>query len=1791
MANLNLLSPKSFLSYFMFLLAFAFVTTNAQASHLMGAQISYKSLGNNKYQFTLDYFRDCRGIPFNSPTIILRGISGCSSTINLSASQTSITDITPICSSVTKMCKPTNTTISSSAPAIEKHTFIFTYDFTTLKNNGCCIVQLGTGQCCRNGAITTGASGNDFWVYAQLDLCKVTNNTSPEFINDPVAILKCNLPTYLNVGARDLIDNDSLVYELIDPTQSWSTKTYWTGSLSSLLPFTTYCKGSCSPAYPNEVPPRGFYFNRLTGDYVFTPINCSEITISAVRITEYRKNSSGTYENIGSVMRDWETIVMNMSGNNVPLIQGPELIYFADSSNSSFLFATKDDPFIPSSGPPVLNDTIKFNISSALINSLKNSSFQLVDSTQKHPTGVFNWKPMGMINSRPYQLIMQVRDNACNYNAITQKAVNVWVKKRSELVWIEGTVYFDANSNCKRDSSERPLSGASVSLNGGQTINFITDNSGYFGGFLPPDSCKIFINGSKSYTCSRPFKTASGKSYSLNVGVNTTMRLTGSIYRDSIVNCKIDSLDPLLKNHLVYTIPYEFASTTDSKGNWEMKVPPGDYKIIYSPKRDYHFVKCPTSPHSVSISKDTVFKDLNYAIFDSTSFTDISVSLFSSAAYKRGTYNTASVVVRNNGTQTVSSNVWLKFNKKLKYSSGSSYAFKSDSTIQWSFNNLKPEQEITYKVIFLADTTTCKINDTITTRVWLDTAGLSNDVSKKNNSDFVKTKIVSTHLYNDKEEHNTSGFAWREGNNLRYFIKFQNTGKDTAVNVTLTDTLHYALLPRTLILNGASHPYEYVVKNNILTVNFLKINLPDTAKSKENSAGHIDFSINIDPNINLETKIVNKATIYFDTLVYKTNKINTTYTSLVKTGKISKTGYCPGDSITVSYSSPFSFSSGNTFKLVLSNPTGQFGSGTKIIDTLASTSSSGNFKTILPSTLKTGTYLLKVISNNPKGSILSDGLSNSIEVYDNSFKPILKTSDTLFCNKDTIAFTVSGSFDNILIYDRKQKLDSIGAKKSFKLKLSNGRHYLTAVSTSSKSCKFTSDTLVFMSDSLPKMKLSSTSHPNLRICGNDTVTLKVSGAVNYDLLGNSLVKISSHSSSPIKVLIPNNGDKRTVRGFRSSGCKDTSNTLVFLKFNRPTVKMTVSDADLTICQGDNVTFTGTGAVSYQLYRNDSAFLTPFSNNITTSAIYNGDKFKIEGTDANGCTSISATITMIVNPLPNTLLNCSDSDLTLCKNASVTLSFSGASTYRLFKNGVFWIAPPTNPYSTTAIINRDVLHVEGTSAKGCKSQSNSMKFRIISPFTGITLENTGSICITDTVYLKFTNGIKYNLYKNGSLHKTIYTQRYASRDFVDKDVIYVQGTDSFGCVANSKSIVLNLLSKPIITLSNLDADNAHCEGDYVDLEATGGVMYDLYLNNTFWKSSFGTFSFQSTLKNMDELYAIGHTTSGCFDKSNTLTVTVYKLPTIVISNPDADNAFCKGYQVILKLSGAKNYDLYKNNALWKSNSDSTVYAKDINDKDEIYAIGVDKNNCSNTSSPIQFKTYDLPDIKLKSSNPNNVFCTYSEVKLYHSGASIYDVYKNKILFVKDSPDSTIIYQTIDKDEYYTIGTSGEGCKDTSNKIKLKIFPIPVKPKIKITGNTLSSDYTYGNQWYGANLKIPGATNQQLVLSKTGIYYVVHTDSNGCVSSESDEYNFVAFISKIQIPGLKIYPNPATDYLIIETAEPGTYSVKLTDMAGRLIKEEAFAGKYFEWRVNPSKGIYTLKISNEKGHNQVLMVEFN
>ncbi len=166
------------------------------------------------------------------------------------------------------------------------------------------------------------------------------------------------------------------------------------------------------------------------------------------------------------------------------------------------------------------------------------------------------------------------------------------------------------------------------------------------------------------------------------------------------------------------------------------------------------------------------------------------------------------------------------------------------------------------------------------------------------------------------------------------------------------------------------------------------------------------------------------------------------------------------------------------------------------------------------------------------------------------------------------------------------------------------------------------------------------------------------------------------------------------------------------------------------------------------------------------------------------------------------------------------------------------------------------------------------------------------------------------------------------------------------------------------------------------------------------------------------------------------------------------------------------------------------------------------------------------------------------------------------------------------EYVRNLTSLYGC-DSIVTTNLTVNPVLIKPVITQVMDTLFSDAETGNQWYFNGELLTGETNNKLYADKSGDYFVVVTNEQGCNSEQSETITLWLTSSKdVPFSDLKIYPNPTNNVVIIENI-PTDQQVIITlcDVFGKEylnILSNQSPRKEIDLQ-NIANGIYFIKIS--------------
>ncbi|PZF73646.1 T9SS type A sorting domain-containing protein [Taibaiella soli] len=174
------------------------------------------------------------------------------------------------------------------------------------------------------------------------------------------------------------------------------------------------------------------------------------------------------------------------------------------------------------------------------------------------------------------------------------------------------------------------------------------------------------------------------------------------------------------------------------------------------------------------------------------------------------------------------------------------------------------------------------------------------------------------------------------------------------------------------------------------------------------------------------------------------------------------------------------------------------------------------------------------------------------------------------------------------------------------------------------------------------------------------------------------------------------------------------------------------------------------------------------------------------------------------------------------------------------------------------------------------------------------------------------------------------------------------------------------------------------------------------------------------------------------------------------------------------------------------------------------------------------------------------------------------------------------------------TNNDACASPANvtatTLTMTVNPLPAKPTITASGNTLTSSVANGNQWLLNSAAISGATNQTYTITTDGWYQVSVTDANGC-SNKSDSTQFTTGVTSIARNGnLKVYPSPFKEKLFVELASNDNHQMIIADCLGHTVFQTTIHAKKTELDLsNLASGVYFLSTASGDSRATIRVVK--
>ncbi|NRD20144.1 Ig-like domain-containing protein [Winogradskyella eckloniae] len=550
------------------------------------------------------------------------------------------------------------------------------------------------------------------------------------------------------------------------------------------------------------------------------------------------------------------------------------------------------------------------------------------------------------------------------------------------------------------------------------------------------------------------------------------------------------------------------------------------------------------------------------------------------------------------------------------------------------------------------------------------------------------------------------------------------------------------------------------------------------------------------------------------------------------------------------------------------------------------------------------------------------------------------------------------------------------------------------------------------------------------ICYGETVTLTATAMDGDNFLWSTGETTETITVNPIEDTI------YTVE-VSNDTCSHVDDVQVFVL---PIPEIIISD-DVVIVIGNSATLEASGGDTYLWDTSETTASINVSPEETTT-------YSVTSFLANGCQS-TAEVTVTV--IPEIEANAG-ADFSICVGQSATLTASGGSTY-LWSTGETSETIIVNPTETTTF-----------TLTATDDYGNSDSDDII-----ITVNELPEITVSDDIQIN--EGESTTLTVSGSdtyLWNTGETTESIIVSPTETTIFSVSGFSVDGCEI-TESIEVTVIPEVI---ANAGIDVEICQGEYVTLNATGGVNY-------LWSTGENN---PSIILNPTETTTYTVVVSDNYGNSDTdsVTVTVNDLPSISVVE---EVTILEGETATLGVSGAETY-------LWDTGETTTSINVSPTESTTYSVTGFSSSGCQVTEEILVV----VVSVVFANAGPDVAICLGESVTLTATGSTFYSWNTGETsASITVSPTETTTYTVVVSDEYGNMDT------DTVIVTVPDMSTVTVSDDVSIlSGESTSLNIT------GTNTHIwsTGQTISTIIVSptETTTYTVIGYSVNGCPTEE-------------------------------------------------------------------------------------------
>ncbi|MBX2985158.1 MAG: T9SS type A sorting domain-containing protein [Bacteroidia bacterium] len=275
--------------------------------------------------------------------------------------------------------------------------------------------------------------------------------------------------------------------------------------------------------------------------------------------------------------------------------------------------------------------------------------------------------------------------------------------------------------------------------------------------------------------------------------------------------------------------------------------------------------------------------------------------------------------------------------------------------------------------------------------------------------------------------------------------------------------------------------------------------------------------------------------------------------------------------------------------------------------------------------------------------------------------------------------------------------------------------------------------------------------------------------------------------------------------------------------------------------------------------------------------------------------------------------------------------------------------------------------------------------------------------------------------------------------------------------------------------------------------------------------------------------------------DTVIVSIDTLPNVGSNFLGGNISWCENIDTSVILAAPTDMLQY----LWSTND--TIQQIEISNE-SVYWVTVTAHNLCVFSDTLTVSIDTLPDIAPDFLGDNINWCENLDTSVMLIAPA------DMLSYLWNTNETTQEIEVSNAGTYWVKITAHNLCV-LNDTITITLDTVPNAPTIYKDSDTLKTAAAASNyQWFRYGQPV-GSNQNHLILTDTGVYRLMITNTFGCSSAFSDTIHVPdtanISVSTILFKNIKLYPNPASTELTFEIAESGNYVYEIIGIAGNLI----------------------------------------